>query len=456
MQQNIEVRGVKGGIKGPGGYREVWLLAYPIVITMLSRTAMMFVDSAMVGRLGATELAAVGLAGILTWTLLSFFDGFLASINTFVAQRYGAGDRRGVTVAAWQGIYLALGSYLAILVISQFTGPIFSLMKPSPEVQRLGGIYTQIRLYGGITVFISFGLGGFLRGIGDTKTPMRIEIVANLVNVLLDYLLIFGKFGCPRLEVVGAALATMIAGAVASIGYLTVFLSRRLNQEFQTRSHFQIDFRDIRRILRIGLPMGVHFFMDLGSFTVFTALIGRLGDVALAANNAAITLTSTSFMPLYGISMAATTLVGHYIGSGQLRYARRSGYTTIKLGVVYTFFIAIVFFAVPEFLISLITPDAEVISLGAGVLFFAALFQLSDGFGICAAGALKGAGDTFFTMYVGIGYAWLLFLPLTYILGIWLGYGVSGAWCSATIYIILAGVTYFLRFRSNRWEQIQI
>ena len=396
MQQNVESGGVKGGVTGPGGYREVWLLAYPIVITMLSHTAMMFVDSAMVGRLGATELAAVGLAGILTWTLFSFFQGFLGSVNTFVAQRNGAGDRRGVTTAAWQGIYLALGSYLVLLLINQFTGSVYALMKPSPEVQRLAGIYTQIRLYGGITAFISFGMASFLRGVGDTKTPMRIEIVANLVNLLLDYLLIFGKFGCPRLEVIGAAVATLIGGAVAAICYLFVFLSRKSDRAFQTRSHFHIDFRDIRRMLRIGLPMGVHNLMDMGSFTVFTALIGRLGDVALAANNAAMTLISTSFMPLYGISVAATTLVGHYIGSSQLHYARRSGYTAIKLGVVYTFFVAIAFFAVPEFLISLVTPDAEVIRLGTRLLFFAALFQLSDGFGICASGALKGAGDTFF------------------------------------------------------------
>ena len=124
----------------------------------------MFVDTAMVGRLGATELAAVGLAGILTWTLFSFFQGFLGSVNTFVAQRYGAGNRQGITVAAWQGLYLALGSYLIILVINLFTVPAFALMKPSPEVQRLAGIYTQIRLYGGITVFHLFCDGKFSAG----------------------------------------------------------------------------------------------------------------------------------------------------------------------------------------------------------------------------------------------------------------------------------------------------
>ncbi|MCZ6676350.1 MAG: MATE family efflux transporter [Candidatus Poribacteria bacterium] len=456
MQEYGESPGKKNGQTVPGGYREVWLLAYPVVITMASRTAMMLVDTAMVGRLGLTELAAVGLAGILTWTLFSFFNGLLVSINTFVAQRYGADDRRGIAVATWQGLYIALGSYLVVLLISRFMAPLFALMKPSAEIQRLGGIYAQIRLYGGISLFISVGIGSFLRGVGDTKTPMRIELVVNVINIILDYLLIFGNFGFPRLEVAGAAIATLIAGIIAAVGYLAVFLSRKSDQAFQTRSQFQMDVREIRRILRIGIPLGVQFFLDLGSFTVFAALIGRMGDVALAANNAAIALVSASFMPLQGFSLTATTLVGQYIGSDQLHYARKSGYTTIKMGVVYTFVVAVLFLTMPAFLLSLITPDPEVVQLGKRVLFFAAIFQLSDGFGICSAGALKGAGDTLFTMWVSIGYAWLLFLPLAYGLGTVLGYGIAGAWCGATIYIVLVGTTYFLRFRSDRWERIQI
>jgi MATE family multidrug resistance protein len=456
LRQHEKTLSKKKGTTVPGGYREVWLLAYPVVITMVSHTVMMFVDTAMVGRLGATELAAVGLAGILTWTLFSFFNGLLISINTFVAQRYGAGDRGGVAVAAWHGLYIALASYFVVLLISRFTGTLFGLMQPSPDVQRLGAIYTKIRLYSGLNLFISFGLGGFLRGIGDTKTPMRIEIVANLINIILDYLLIFGRFGFPRLEVAGAATATLIASAISAIIYLIVFLSRRSNQAFQTRSNLQFDFSEIRRILRIGLPMGVQFFLDLMSFTVFTAVIGRMGDVVLAANSAGITLMSTSFMPLHGISLAATTLVGQYIGSDQLPYARKSGYTTIKLGVAYTFIVAVVFLTVPETLFSLITPDAEVVQFARRILFFAALFQVSDGLGICSVGALKGAGDTVFTMWMGVGFAWLFFLPLAYLLGIWLGYGLAGAWCGATIYIIVVGSIYFLRFRSDRWEQIEI
>ena len=440
----------------PGGYKEVWFLAYPVIITMVSHTAMMLVDTAMVGRLGSAPLAATGMAAIITWTLFSFFNGLLTSINTFSAQRYGADDKPGAATAAWQGLYIALGSYLLVLLLSPYISVLFGVLKPSEEVQRLGSTYAQIRLWGGISLFVSFGLGGFLRGIGDTKTPMRIELVANLVNIVADYLLIFGKFGFPRLEVAGAAWATVFAGGIGTVCYLAVFLSRSTNRAFETRRHYRLNFKEIRRILRIGVPMGFQFFLDLLSFTLFTALIGRMGDAQLAANNAAITLLSTSFMPLHGFSLAATTLVGQYIGSGQLPYARKSGYTTIKLGVGYTIIIAAAFLTIPELLFSFMTPDPEIIQFGRRILFFMALFQLSDGLGICAAGALKGAGDTVFTMWVSIGYAWLLFIPLAYTFGIWLGYGVAGAWGGATIYIILLGFTYFLRFRSGKWENIQI
>ena len=171
----------------------------------------------------------------------------------------------------------------------------------------------------------------------DTKTPMWIKIGVNLVNVVLDYLLIFGHFGFPRLEVPGAAIATVISGLVAVAIYLVVFLSGKCNRTFQTRSHFQVDLPEIRRNLRIGVPMRFQNVLDMGSFVVFTAMIGRMGDVALAANAASLTLLSMSFMPVFGISMAATTLVGQYIGAAQLPYARRSGYTAIKIGIACTF-----------------------------------------------------------------------------------------------------------------------
>ena len=438
----------------PGGYYEVLKLAYPIVISMVSRTVMTFVDTAMVGRLGTSQMAAVGLAGIATWTILSFFSGLLTCINTFVAQHHGAKQPRMVAIITWQGLYLAFGSYLLLILVSQFSSYLFVLMRPSLEVQQFGTTYIQTRLFGGIGTLIYFTMSSYFRGIGDTRTPMWIEIFANLTNMTFDYLLIFGKFGFPRMEVEGAAIATVISGVLAAIIYLLIFLSKRHDRKFQVRSLLQFRLPEVGRLMKVGLPMGVQGVLDVGSFTVFSAMIGRMGNVELAANTAAITLLHTSFMPLIGISLAATTLVGQYIGSNQYANARESGYTAIKVGVAYTSLMALLFFCVPNALLSLVTDDPNVIKLGRKILFLAAIFQVSDGCGICSSGALKGAGDTLFTMLVGISYGWLFFLPLSY----WLAgrYGLSGAWTGATVYIILLGITYFLRFRSSRWEKLQI
>ena len=438
----------------PGGYREVLGLAYPIVISMVSLTIMTFVDTAMVGKLGTSQMAAVGLAGITTWTILSFFSGLLTCVNTFVAQYHGANQPKMVAIITWQGLYLAFGSYLLLLLISHFTSYIFVLMKPSVEVQRFGITYTRIRLLGGIGPLIYFTISSYFRGIGDTRTPMWIEIFANLTNIAFDYLLIFGKFGFPRLEIAGAAIATVISSVLAAVIYLLIFLSKKSDQKFQVKTHIQFRPSESSRLIRIGLPMGVQSVLDVGSFTIFSAMIGRMGNSELAANTAAIALLHKSFMPLVGISLAATTLVGQYIGSNQYHHARTSGYTAIKVGIGYTSLMAILFFCLPDALLSIITDDPNVIKLGSKILFLAAIFQISDGCGICSSGALKGAGDTLFTMIIGISYGWILFLPLSY----WLGYryGLAGAWIGATVYIILLGITYFLRFRSGKWEKIQI
>lgn len=440
----------------PGSYRQLWVLAYPVIITMLSQTLMWLADTMMVGRLGTAQLGAVGLGGSLVWTSFAFFNGLISSANTFVAQDYGAKRYNEIGKTLWHYLYIAAASYIALLVFVPASGYLIRLIGPSAEVEKYGSIYAIIRLYSGIGVFISFTLAGFFRGIGNTKTPMRIAIVCNVFNVIVNYLLIFGKFGLPRLEVTGAALATFLSTMFSAVLYLIAGLSEKYNKLYATRSFYRIEFRLIRRILWVGLPMGVQFFLDSSSFSVFTAFIARMGDAPLAATNAALSLMGTSFMPLVGISIATTTLVGQFIGAKELEHARKSGYTAIKMGTMYAALIAVNYFILPRQLISLVRNDPEVVNLGAKILMLAGVFQLSDGFGICANGALRGAGDTRFTMVVGLSYAWFLFVPLAYLLGFVLNGGVVGAWIGATIYIITYGVTVFARFRRGKWESIKI
>jgi len=178
--------------------------------------------------------------------------------------------------------------------------------------------------------------------------------------------------------------------------------------------------------------------------------------MGLAATEVGLRLMSLSFMPVFGISIAATTLVGQYIGAKQVHLAVRSGNSAMKLGLAYTAVIAVLFAVFPERLVMLINSDPEVVRIGTQVLRLAALFQVFDGIGIVSSGCLRGAGDTLWTMVVMISCAWLLFVPLSYVGGFVLGWGVIGAWAGATVYIVVLGITFYLRFRGNRWQRIKI
>jgi MATE family multidrug resistance protein len=417
---------------------------------------MWLADTVMVGRLGTAQLGAVGLGGNIIWTFFAFFNGLISSANTFISQDYGAKRYEHIGKMMWHYIYLSVISYLILLAIVPLSDRVFQLISPSDEVKKYAGIYARIRLYSGIGVFTSFSFAGFFRGIGNTKTPMRISLFANGLNVLVNYLLIFGKFGFPRMGVTGAALATCLSSIMSACLYIIFALSSKYNSLYNTRAFYRVEFLQISRIVKIGLPMGVQFFLDSGSFSVFGALIARMGDAPLAASNAAMSLMSTSFMPLVGISIATTTLVGQFIGAKELKHARKSGYTAIKIGVIYAALVACNFFIFPEYLISIVSKDPQVINLGAKILMLAGIFQLSDAFGICSNGALRGAGDTKFTMIVGLSYAWFLFIPLAYLFGHILKGGVVGAWIGATIYIIIYGITVLIRFCGNKWESIKI
>ena len=440
----------------PGGYRQVWILSYPIVITMISQTIMGLASTIMLGRLSTAQLGAAGLGGIIMWTFFSFFNGLLSSANTFIAQDYGAKEYKNIGKMMWYYIYISIASYLLLFSLIFTINPILNLINSSAEVTSYSNTYIRIRFYSGIGVFVSFALSGFFRGIGDTKTPMYVAIISNVVNLILSYILIFGKYGFPRLEIAGASISNGIASILSGLMLFVVCLSKNNNRDYATRSFYRIELSLVRRIVWVGAPMGVQFLLDNGSFSLFSAFIARMGDAPLAANNAAISIMSTSFMPLVGISIGASILVGQYIGSKEINYAKKSGYTAIKFGFIYAGSIAACFFIFPKQLLGLVSKDADVINLGAKVLMLAGIFQISDAFGICSNGALRGAGDTRFTMLIGLSYAWFLFIPLAYFFGFTLHGGIAGAWLGATIYIILYGVTVFIRFRRGKWESIKI
>ncbi len=438
-----------------GSVNRVWLLAYPIILANMSETLLGVVDTYMVGQLGVAEIGAVGLGSMLAWLFYLPVLGLAMGLNTFVAQSYGAGNRKDCGYMTWQGLYMALASGALILLVIPFVPILFDLAGPSTEVRRLGVTYLQWRLIDGPAFMIAMTAASFFRGIGDTKTPMKIGITINIVNVILNYGLIYGHFGLPRLEVQGSALGSALSGIIGGGIYLALFLSKSL-RPYANRTIVKPRWVDFVRLFRVGAPIGLQRFLDIGSFVIFAAFIGRLGNAQLAANQIAIQLMSISYMIGLGIGMAASTLVGQYIGAKRIDLAERSAYSALKLAMGIMVLVGLAFLLFPEQLVTLFNDDPDVIRFGRQGLLYAALFQAFDALAVIFIGALRGAGDTRWSAVAAFIGAWIIFLPMTYLLAFTMGLDFWGAWLSATIYVCLLGIACVYRFRQGAWKRMII
>ncbi len=437
---------------GAGGTREVLRLAAPIVVSTASSTLMGVVDTAFAGQLGSVEVAAVGLASITVWFPYTLLNGTINSVNTFVAQRYGAGDRAGCVQFAWQGIYLAFLGLIPALLIAFFAVPLY-LTLTTPDVAAHAADYARVRVFAVAAFSFIMVFECFWRGLGDTKTPMRITVAANLTNVGATYWLMFGP---PAMGVVGAAWGTLLAqvGAVLCHAYLFARESRR--GRFRTLPPAPLSASAMRRLLWVGYPVGLTWLLDMGSFTLFTIYVGTFSTTALAVTTIAVQIQSLSFMQMIAVGQAGTTLIGQYIGARRPDLALRSGRAAILVGLYYGAAMTVLILAARTEMMEIFIREVEVVRMGSLVLLYSAAMQFFDGVWIVAGGNLRGAGDTRFSMWMGILLAWVVFLPLAYGLGTGLGLGIHGAWTAMVVWAFLGAVTHVPRFLRARWQHIEI
>jgi len=414
------------------------------------------VDSIMVGRLGKVELAGVGLGGLLVVTLYSFFMGLSYSANTYIAQSFGAGRNKECARYLWQGIYLSVVIGGIILFFRTLTPWTVDLLGPRPEVRPFSVDYANIRMLSGPFFILHYYFAHFFRGIGNTRTPMKVALFANAVNIGLDYVLIFGAGPVPAMGVKGAAWATSFANVLSAVMLGVIVLSKPYRDRFGTHREWRLRVRTAMDLVRLGAPIGIHYILDIGCFLVFSAYVGRMGTDQLAANQIMIQILALSFMPANGISIATVTLVGQYLGAGKPEIARKAGQSAIRMTVIFAGLIATMYFLFPELLVKMFNSDTEVVRLGKRLIFLAAVFQLFDALQIVAAGALRGAGDAKSPMLLALGGGWLVFLPLAYYFGTVRGGGAIGAWTGATIELVLLGVAMLMRFRMGKWQQIRL
>lgn len=439
-----------------GGPREVAWLAAPVVLQMSAETVLQIVNSAFVGRLGATELGAVGFGGIWMWTLMSLFFGCATGVQVFVAQEDGAGRGRSSGRWIWHAAYALIPTAIvACAVVGLGFATLLAVIAPSPELQAQTALYVYARLPG-IPILVVAGIvTAYYRGLGNTRTPAIVMMASLVVHVVCAYGLIFGEFGLPEWGIFGAGVAIVLSEAVYA-GVLVALAARRHHRRAHGTGPVRPSLRESLRFLRTSAPIGGQWLLDMTSFALFTSIVARMGDIEMAASQAMLQLLSLSYMQASAIGVAAGTLVGRYIGSRQLDAAARSYRSALTLVIGLGLTIGVLFLGLPEVLMRIFTQDVQVLELARPLLVLGAFFQFIDAVGIVTSGSLRGGGDTRWPFLLHATLAWALRLPLVWLAAIVLEGGLLGAWIGECGYILVLAVAFVWRFRSGRWRTIQI
>lgn len=461
-----------------GQIHEVWSLAWPTVITMTSYTIMNFTDGLMVAQVDPVQVAAQGNGGIWSFGVIAFAFGILTVVNTYVSQHLGAGRPERAPAYAWASVWLALFMWVTLLLPYALLMPLlFGLMKHSPEVVRMESGYAQILITGSIVLMICKGVQNYFFGLHRPKIITVSAIVGNVVNVVANYVFIFGDRGLPSLGLpgipgvpamglYGAAIGTVIGTACECAIPFMIFLGPKMNKELNTRAQWKPSLKPIKELIKIGWPAAVQFGNEVVCWALFmSALVGYFGDDHMTAGWAALRYMHLSFMPAIGFSVATTSLVGKYIGAGKPDLAARRARLSLSLAMSYMTVCAVVFFVFRHELIGFFVTGenvdparaAHLIEIGAKLMICAAVFQTVDAFGIIYTGALRGAGDTVWPGVMTIIYSWVFivgggllmirFFPELQSVGPWIG---------AAVYIIVYGITMATRFERGRWRSIKL
>lgn len=439
--------------------RTVLVLSTPVVLEMLLQTMVGFADTAMLGWLpyGGAALAGVSLANNVYMFALTVFAAIGTGSTALAARSIGAGDDQAANNVVVQSLIcgglLAIAVMLAGVLLPEHA---LRLMGAQDEAREHGATYLRIISWASIPLFSMQLLSGCLRGAGDARTPMYINGGVNVLNVTLNYLLIYGNFGFPELGVAGAALATAISRIAGAAVIFLLLGSKRLRLSLGRVRGVSVDFALIRRIMNVGVPAAVETGLMRGAQLVFACLVAALGTTAVAAHTIALNCESISFMPGFGIGMAGAALVAQSVGAGRLKLAERFGRESLRIAVLSMSALGIVFFTVPTVLSRLFIRDPEVVELSAVCLRIVAVSQPALATTMTMSNILRTVGDTRRMLFITIAGFWLIRLPIGYVLVMLTGLGLAGAWIGMIADLFFRGLTTFLRFRSGRWKFIKV
>ncbi len=433
-----------------------WTLAAPVMLGMLGHTFVSFVDNVMVGQLGTAELAAVSLGNSFMFIAMSLGIGFSTAITPLVAAADAEGDPAKGKSTFKHGLFLCTVLGIALFLGVYFSKPLLYFMKQPEEVVILAMPYLDLVAFSLVPLIIFQAFKQCSDGLSMTKAPMYATLLANVVNVVLNYLLIFGKFGFPEMGIVGAAVGTLVSRFIM-VGYLWLIMKRRLkSKSYVTQIKlFVLENSMLKRLFNLGFPSALQMFFEVAIFTAAIWLSGILGKNPQAANQIALNLSSMTFMVAMGLSVAAMIRVGNQKGLQRYRELRRIAFSIFLLTTILAFCFAILFMVfntiLPKLYVDFDDPvnfqdNFEVVTIAAKLMFIAAIFQISDGIQVAVLGALRGMQDVKIpTLITFIAY-WLVGFPISYFLGLHSAYKSSGIWIGLLAGLTVSGVLLLIRF----------
>ncbi|WP_199615652.1 MATE family efflux transporter [Paenibacillus alkalitolerans] len=437
-------------------WRKITALALPSILSFATITASGTLNLIIVGEMGALIIAIVGVSNIIMYNAWALFSGLGHTVNYLVAQSFGA-NRMDKAVERTQialGVGLAVG--LIVIAAGMFGArSILMWMGGSAEFVDTGERYLRLRFVAMAFSILIFVFHGFLRGIGDARTPMVLTVIGNAVMVALTYGLAFGHWGMPELGLAGAGWAMLIGEAIGLLGCLYVYYIRA-GKRFGTLRIVRPESSELRLIAAESGKLGVQEFAMSAAMLIFTRFVMELGTAAVAANEIALNVMSFGFMPAFAFGATATILVGQEIGRGAPFLARKLGTETAKLGSILIFVLGVVEFILAEPIAKVYSNDPEVYKLTSDLIRASAFLQLFDGLYNFYAGGLRGIGDTSFLLKTSLVLNWLVFVPLAYVFMFVFDFGSYGAWYALYTFLTLFALVLMIRYYRADWANIRL
>lgn len=419
-------------------------LSFPIMISQLGHITVGVFDSLMIGKVSVSQLAAVSLATSIFSFILLFCIGLSYGITPLISS--SDKGKKYVSSILYNGMLVNVISCILLVSFVILTKHLLSYLGQDQEVLFHTYSYLDIICISLIPLILFQTFKQFIEGLGFTKPSMYISVISNVINIVLNAVLIFGLFGFPRLEIIGAAYATLISRVIMFLLILIYCLNDRRFSKYILKRKFLVNLNHIKDIFRIGFASGLQYIFEVGAFSVATVMTGSIGAIHLAAHQIALNLASISYMIASGIGSASMISLSYYDGKRNFEDMRRSGFASFLLVFILMIVSALVFIIFRNYLPVLYVDDSSVINIASTLLIIAGLFQISDGIQAVGLGILRGIRDIKKPTVVTFISYWIISIPLSYFLGIEYGYGVYGIWIGLSIGLTLAAIFHVTRF----------